>query len=442
MSLLEFLHPSFRVTVGDATLGRDDFARHARSLAIPRGVPGRVVVVPARDPVETLAYFEAAHRASAVPMPSARCERAELASELEHAPSPDLALVLRTSGSTGSPRFPGFTLDAVAASASRIAADLALTSDDRIGLLPPCDHGFGLVGQLLAGASVGAHVFAAGRAFPVERARALVHARATVFAGVPFALAQLAPALDEALAADEGLGASVRQIGLAGGAMTRSLAARYRVLFPRARLVHQYGCTEAGPRLTSVGSESPQFASGSVGRPIAGARVFTLDTDERGVGELVFTTETAMARYVGDAAADAAARVATSDGVFLRTGDLGRVDSRGFVFVDGRVDDVVKVRGEKVALDRVARIAEDAGASAAFAMSIPQRDAEPILAVLYEGTTELGVPAFVGMLPPGVLPKRLVRVPKLPRLPGGKIDRAAARRMLPLDRVSTAGAAP
>ena len=174
---------------------------------------------------------------------------------------------------------------------------------------------------------------------------------------------------------------------------------------------------------------TPEFANGSGGHALSGVSIHLVDEDARGVGEVVFTSPMAMSRYVGDDAATARATVRTQHGPAFRTGDLGRFDASGTLFIEGRVDDVVKVRGEKVALDRVARVAEERGATSAFAFSEPAAagETDPTIIVLYEGTARLGVANFVGTLPRGVLPRKVLHVERLPRLANGKVDRVGAR---------------
>ncbi len=425
-SLLDALDPGFRVRVGTDCVDRDGLHREARALIIPSGERGRIVETPARDPLEALVYIEAAWMAGAVALPSSRLAIPRLALDVSASRAQDLALVLATSGSTGAPRYAGFSLDAVVRSASRIARNLGLVRDDVIGVLQPCDHGFGLVGQVLAAGVVGACALGASRAFAKERVEVLVGARATVFAAVPFGLAQLLPHFDDLPARDR---ACVRQIGVAGGALGTRLAHALHETFPAAELVHQYGCTEAGPRLTAITSREPAFALGSVGRAIEGVRLRIDAPDADGIGEVLFATDTAMARYVDDEVATAATRVGTPDGVFLRTGDIGRLDESGCLYITGRTDEVVKLRGEKVSLDRVAKVAEDAGADHAIAVYVaPAADeTDGAIHVVYEGPESLTLLRFVGRLPPGVLPRSLHRVDALPRLASGKIDRVAAR---------------
>ena len=424
--LVELLSPRFTLHMGEHALGLDAIARHARETTLPANIAGRVVTTPARDPLEALRYIEACIQADALPVPSALCTTPTVLDARFTAIAGDV-LVLRTSGSTGAPRHAVFHRDALARSAALIAADLALQPDDVVGLVLPCDHGFGLVGQLLAAAMVGARVQWAPGAFAQQRIAALAAGGATVLAAVPFGLAQLLAALPGCASLPP-----LRQVGVAGGALPRGLAEAALRTFPRVELVHQYGCTEAGPRLTSISSRNPAFWTGSVGRALPGVSIAVLDPDDAGEGELTFASPSAMTRYLEGAVESAQAGTPSASGRWLRTGDRGSVTADGLVFVTGRTDDVVKLRGEKVSLASVARATEEAGAEDAIACCLPSESSDPdgILAVLYAGDVSLSPRDLARSLPRGVVVKRLRHVSQLPRTLSGKVDRVAAAQLL------------
>jgi long-chain acyl-CoA synthetase len=99
-----------------------------------------------------------------------------------------------------------------------------------------------------------------------------------------------------------------------------------------------YGLTEAGP-VVAMG-RAQECPPGSVGRPLAGVDV-RIGAD----GEILVRTEAVMQGYAGDADATAAA---IEDG-WLRTGDRGRIDPNGFLFVTGRIKEaMVTSAGETI----------------------------------------------------------------------------------------------
>lgn len=409
LAIDQLVHSRARLVVDGRTLDRDELVRALRRADALTGV----VRVPARSPLDALIGVGAAWRGGGLPIPDRVATRP---TPVASATSPQGALGLGTSGSTEAPRVAVFSAEALVWSVQAIAASLGLQPDDRVGMIAPSDHGFGLVGLLLAGLHAGATVVDASGAFAAERASAVDRGRCTVIGAVP-------SVLDGVVAALPGPArARLRQIGSAGGPLSPTVAARLCQACPAAVVLNQYGCTEAGPRLTACPSTSPHFAAGAVGPALPGVALAIVD------GEVVFASPGQMSGYLD---APEATRAASIDvpgaGSGWRTRDLGRwVD--GVLFLDGRADDRCKLNGEWVALDAIARAVESAGARRAFATLVPRHDRpEGRLTVVYEGPRV----ALVDLLPslPAGLAPRLVHVDALPSLPSGKIDRRTARAM-------------
>ncbi|HYX91284.1 MAG TPA: AMP-binding protein, partial [Myxococcaceae bacterium] len=101
-------------------------------------------------------------------------------------------------------------------------------------------------------------------------------------------------------------------------------------------LAEGYGLTETAPVLT-VAEAGNKRKAGTVGRPLAGIEVKIDSPDENGVGEVIARGPNVMAGYFGDREATEAVIV---DG-WLHTGDLGRIDAEGNVYLLGRMKDVI-----------------------------------------------------------------------------------------------------
>lgn len=108
--------------------------------------------------------------------------------------------------------------------------------------------------------------------------------------------------------------------------------------------VHQgYGLTETSPVI--AGENSFYKRTGSVGFPLPGIEIKTIDADENGIGELIVKTPTIMNGYYEN---KEATDEVLKDGWFY-TGDLGYVDKDGFVFITGRKKDMIVLKnGKKV----------------------------------------------------------------------------------------------
>lgn len=169
----------------------------------------------------------------------------------------------------------------------------------------------------------------------------------------------------------------------------------------------------------------------SAGRPVAAAEVRVVDpatgsdvpTGEP--GELWFRSPQATTGYLGRPEATAA--LLTEDG-WLRTGDIGRVDEHGFVFVDDRAKDMIITGGENVYSPEVERVlTEHPDVAEAAVIGIPdERWGESVKAVVAllpdrETTAEELISFTRERLAGYKTPKSIDIVEALPRNPSGKI---------------------
>jgi long-chain acyl-CoA synthetase len=126
----------------------------------------------------------------------------------------------------------------------------------------------------------------------------------------------------------ERIGGTLRAVGVGGAAIAPGWSQTLALL--EIDLDVGYGLTEAGP-LVSLGWAS-QCPAGSVGRPLPGVAV-RISHD----GEILVRSAGVMRAYFGDVAASSAAL----EGGWLRTGDRGRVDAGGFLYIAGRIKEAM-----------------------------------------------------------------------------------------------------
>lgn len=233
--------------------------------------------------------------------------------------------------------------------------------------------------------------------------------------------------------------ASLETVIVAGEAASGALAAAHREALPAARLVNEYGPTEAtvwcvAGDITEIDGD----ANAPIGRPIPGARAYVLDADGRpaplGVAGELFIGGAGVAQgYIGDAEASAAAFrrdpfLEGGDGRIYRTGDLAVWRKDGALDYLGRVDEQVKIRGHRVELAEIEAVAEAAAPGLeAAAIAIPsERSAR--LALFFAAPDPSVEPesvrtAIAAKLPAFMVPASATALPALPRLPNGKVDR-------------------
>lgn len=171
--------------------------------------------------------------------------------------------------------------------------------------------------------------------------------RATVTSGVPTMLA----AMLEALEAQPRDLSSVRVIISGGAPVPPELHARVEARFDCA-LISLFGQTELSPSLCATGpDDSAEDRATTSGRPLPQVEVRIVDPTTRAVvdigsdGEVQARGYQVMAGYIGQP--DATARTIAPDG-WLSTGDVGRLDSRGYLRITGRLSDMIIRGGENL----------------------------------------------------------------------------------------------
>lgn len=333
-----------------------------------------------------------------------------------HEPHPELALMMSTSGSTGSPKLVRLSYQNLRANAESIATYLSIRDTDRAATTLPLHYCYGLsvlnshlvrgAGIILTRLSVADPCF-----WDVFR-----EARGTGLAGVPYTFTLL----DRIGFAEMDL-PHLRYVTQAGGRMAPATVRRLAET-GRARgwdLFVMYGQTEATARIAYLPPQCAATNPAAVGVPVPGGsmRLDPVDGAAPGVGELVYTGPNVMLGYAERPADLALGRTVEE----LRTGDLARLDADGMIEIVGRRGRFVKVFGLRIDLQRVEAGLEADGITACCAA----RDDELVVAVEPAGhQARLGrlIASRCGLPPRAV---RVVVVPELPRLPSGKPDQRA-----------------
>jgi acyl-CoA synthetase (AMP-forming)/AMP-acid ligase II len=345
-----------------------------------------------------------------------------------HAPHPDLALLLSTSGSTGSPKLVRLSHDNLQANAESIATYLGIGPDDRAATTLPMHYCYGLsvvnshllrgAGLILTDLSV-----ADGCFWDLFREH-----RGTSFAGVPYTF----ELLDRVGFAGMRL-PHLRYVTQAGGRLTPERVAEYAALGERDGwdLYVMYGQTEATARMAYLPPELARSRPQAIGVPIPGGS-FRLDplpdATEPDTGELVYAGPNVMLGYAETPADLGLGRTVDE----LRTGDLARRAADGLYEIVGRRGRFLKILGLRIDPQEVEAALAGHGVSAICAGT----DRELVVAV--PGDLD---PAYVRRLVTAAcgLPPGAVRVlaAEPPRLPSGKPDRRAV-----LELAAKADAAP
>ncbi len=258
----------------------------------------------------------------------------------------DIAQIIYTSGTTGAPKGVMLRHRNLVANTRSIISYLNLTENDSIMAVLPFFYSYGNSVLLTHIAVAGTLVVNQSFLYPNVILEQMKNEGVTGFSGVPSSFAIL---LNRS-AIKKYTFPKLRYLTQAGAAMSPTLAARLATIFPDTSIFIMYGQTEASARLSFLPADRIVDKAGSIGRAIPGVTLQVCRPDGSRaaideVGEIVATGENVMAGYWQQPKATAEV---LKDGS-LWTGDLARVDSDGFLFIESRKTDMIKSGSHRIA---------------------------------------------------------------------------------------------
>jgi amino acid adenylation domain-containing protein len=338
------------------------------------------------------------------------------------------AFVLLTSGTSARPKLVPLAQSSVCLSAYNAGEALELSRDDRLLNVLPLFHAHGLISGLLAALAAGSSVVCTPRFAPTSFYVWLADFRPTWYTAVPAIHRAI---LSEAIAVGYNntlARSSLRLIRSASSSLPQRVLHELEALFG-VPVIETYGMTEAASQIAA--NPLGLRKAGSVGRA-AGAEIAIMDSVGRHLpvgerGEIAVRGRTITQGYANDSSANQAT---FRDGWF-RTGDLGYLDSDGYLFIVGRIKDLINQGGQKVAPAEVedALLAHpDVVEAAAFAMPhrrLGERVAAAVVLRPNARVSEYKLQEFAHQrLARFKLPGRLWIVPEIPKSPNGKVQRS------------------
>lgn len=273
----------------------------------------------------------------------------------------DLALLLSTSGSTGSQKFVRQSHRNISSNAEAIAQYLEITSVDRSITTMPMSYTYKLSiinSHLLQGAST-----ILTEATLMERCfwEIIKIHKATTFGGVPYVYEML-----KKLRFGQMNLPSLKYITQAGGKLSRELSVEFADICEQKNMKFytMYGQTEATARMSYLPWEYARKKAGSIGIAIPGGEFWLEDENGNVVekcdmqGELVYKGDNVTLGYAvncfdlckGD-----------ENGGTLYTGDVAKRDVDGFYYIEGRKKRFLKMFGHRVNLDEVEQLVRATG---------------------------------------------------------------------------------
>ena len=263
----------------------------------------------------------------------------------------DLAAIVYTSGSTGEPKGVMLTHRNMLTAAASISTYLEIQGDDVILCVLPLAFDYGLYQMIMAFRAGARLVLERSFTYPAQVLHVVVDEEVTGFPGVPTIFAIMAGL--------KNLGdydfSRVRFVTNTAAALPEKHIEMLKVWFPRAKIFSMYGLTEC-KRCTYLPPADIERKPTSVGIAIPNTELWIVDEHDNRVppgevGELVIRGATVMKGYWEKPAATAKRlRPGPVPGEqVLYTGDYCRLDEDGYLYFVGRMDDIIKSRGEKVA---------------------------------------------------------------------------------------------
>ena len=356
----------------------------------------------------------------------------------------EVALVLHTSGTTSRPKIVPLTHANLCTSAYNIRAALALGEQDRCLNVMPLFHIHGLIAAVLSSLAAGASVVCAPGFYAPRFFTWLEECRPTWYTAVP-TMHQAILARAEANRALISR-CPLRFIRSSSSALPPQVMTELEQIFD-APVIEAYGMTEACHQMTSNPLPPRQRKSGSVG-VAAGPEVAIMDgggnllpSGER--GEVVIRGANVTPGYENNPTANQRAFTHS----WFRTGDVGFLDTEGYLFLTGRLKEIINRGGEKIAPREVDEVLMDHPAIAqivTFAVPHARLGEEVAAAVVLRENTAATEPELrefaAARLADFKVPRQIVIIDEIPKGPTGKLQRIGLAEKLGLTAFDQSGA--
>lgn len=357
----------------------------------------------------------------------------------------DLACLLYTSGSTGSPKGVMFSHKNIISGFSIVSDYLGLTSDDRVLGILQLSFDYGL-NQLITMLALGGTYRFLSYRFPEEIVRTLQDDNITGLAGVP----QNWIFLMRSKLAETQL-PHLRYITNSGGQIPDKTLTFLRNALPKTKIVLMYGLTEAF-RSTFLNPSDLNLHPTSIGKPIPDTEIFVVSEDGKmcgpnEAGELVHRGPTVTLGYWNKPDETALKfrklpfqnnKMDVTEKV-VYSGDLVRYDDEGFLYFIGRKDGMIKSYGIRVSPTEIEEVlykynivheaaavgVQDPVAGQLIKVFIVLKDID---AGKLEEIKESLICHCTDYLPQYMIPRQIEIVESLPKTPHGKIDYPALKK--------------
>jgi acyl-CoA synthetase (AMP-forming)/AMP-acid ligase II len=344
----------------------------------------------------------------------------------------DLAALIYTSGSTGFPKGVMMTHQSMVFTSWSLIEYLRLSEEDRIILLSPLAFDYGLY-QLFMAVTIGGSLIAEQSfIFQSTIYKQIEKYKPTVFPGVPTIYAMLIAANKKSNLAFD----CIQKVTNTAAALPDEFVPDLKKIFPNALIFKMYGLTEC-KRVCYLEPELVDLKPASVGKAIPGTEVFLLSPE----GEPVPDNERGILHIRGPHVMlgywhkDDLSKEMLKPGLLpgeriLCSNDWFKMDEEGFLYFQGRNDDIIKTRGEKVSPVEIENVIyKIEGVKEVAVFGIPDEImGESIIAfvTIYPNSeiVEKDIQKECALkLENFMVPQKIIFVDEMPKSTNGKIDK-------------------
>ncbi|KAJ5455159.1 hypothetical protein N7475_010280 [Penicillium sp. IBT 31633x] len=258
------------------------------------------------------------------------------------------AAIMLSSGTTGHPKAVVLSHYNLIAVNYQLRADNPdnWRSDMREVFFPPLSHVYALYVAITGAPWLGYYVCLMPRFDLESYCRLLSERKATLARLVP----PVAKMLAESPVTRQYKYPALEYFTCSAAPLGEKTASDLRTTFPGVKLCQTYGCTEASGACVQSGTRDTDMPLNATGKLIANAQIKFVDAagndvGEGETGEITLRGPHIMMGYLGD---PKATREHMLDGGWYKTGDIGHLDAQGYLFVSGRIKDIIKSNGFQV----------------------------------------------------------------------------------------------
>ena len=349
----------------------------------------------------------------------------------------DVALILHTSGTTSRPKIVPLLQSNIAASASNIAQSLSLSSSDRCMNVMPLFHIHGLIAAVSASLTAGASIWCSPGFNALSFFSNLEDAKPTWYTAVP--------TMHQAILARAGRNAEtiennpLRFLRSSSASLPAQVMGELVEIFG-APVVEAYGMTEATHQMccNRLDKQKP----GSVGIPAGPSVKIAHEVNNSlvmGTGEVVISGDNVTPGYENNLEANEKSFFEIDGERWFRTGDQGAFDEDGFLYLTGRLKEIINRGGEKISpleVDSILLDHPEIKQVVTFAVPHPKLGEEVAAAVvLSEGSQsdEKDIRGFAKeKMADFKVPRQIVILDEIPKGATGKMQRIGMAEKLGL----------